>query len=413
MSKWLEADPRSDDIVTSYGRIPAALDRFIAQMPKVEIHLHLEGSVQPATLRDLALKHDIDLPIHDDVSLAALYQFRDFAHFIDIYVSACRCLRAPDDFARVAYEVGVEAARQNTRYLEVHFNPEPHHRKRGISIREQLDGMNAGRERAEREFGVRIRWIADGVRDAESGPASVTQTVEWITALPPDDGVIGLGLGGFEAEGPPELFAADFSVARVAGLHVVAHAGESTGPDWIWRTLRELGAERIGHGVSAIHDPELVRHLAESQIPLEVCPVSNLRTRVVIDPESHPFAALDAAGVLVTVNSDDPPMFGTTLPDEYRFLAATFGYDAPGLARLARNGVVASFLSPTEKAAMLAAFEAECAELMDELGPQGPLQPFGTDVTGLSLGETESETCPRGGPGYTRSIGATARRRSR
>ena len=368
MPPSLYVDSRSDIVITPCGPISAVLDQFIARMPKVEIHLHLEGSVRAVTLRELALKHDIDLPIHDEASLAAFYEFRDFAHFIDIYVAACCCLRTPDDFARIAYEVGVEAARQNTRYLEVHFNPEPHHRKRGISIRDQLDGMNAGRHRAEREFGVRMRWIADGVRDAESGPGSVTQTLEWIAALPPDDDVIGLGLGGFEAEGPPELFAADFAAAKAAGLHVVAHAGETTGPDWIWRTFRELGAERIGHGVSAIHDPELVRHLVKSQIPLEVCPVSNLRTRVVTDPQSHPFAALDAAGVLVTVNSDDPPMFGTTLTDEYRFLAATFGYDAPGLARLARNGVIASFLSPAEKATMLAEFDAEFATIASELG---------------------------------------------
>lgn len=375
MPNWLDVDPRPDDVITPYGPIPAVLDQFIAQMPKVEIHLHLEGSVQAATLRELAVRHDIDLPIHDDASLAAFYQFRDFAHFIDIYIAACCCLRTPDDFARVTYEIGVEAARQNTRYLEIHFNPEPHHRKRGISIRDQLDGMNAGRDRAEREFGVRMRWIADGVRDAESGPGSVTKTVEWIAELSPDDGVVGLGLGGFEALGPPELFADDFAAATAVGLHVVAHAGESTGPDWIWRTLRELGAERIGHGVSAIHDPELVRHIADSQIPLEVCPVSNLRTRVVTDARSHPFAALDAAGVLVTVNSDDPPMFGTTLTDEYRFLATTFGYDAPGLARLARNGVVASFLSTAEKAAMLTAFDAECARLMDALGLERPTNP--------------------------------------
>ncbi len=348
--------------------LPDALDQFIARMPKVEIHLHLEGSVLPRTLRDLARKYDLDLPIHDDASLAAFYQFRDFAHFVDIYMASCFCLRAPEDFARIAYEVGAEAARQNTRYLEIHFNPEPNQRKRKISFRDQLDGMNEGRARAFADFGAEMRWIADGVRDAEIGPASVTQTVEWISGLPDSDGVIALGLGGFEAEGPPELFVADFEAARSAGLHVVAHAGESTGPDFIWSSLRDLGAERIGHGVAATKDPALIQYLAASQVPLEVCPVSNLRTRVVEQADAHPFAALDAAGVLVTVNSDDPPMFGTTLNDEYRFLARTFGYDAAGLARLSRNGVTSSFLPEERKAALLAEFDEEFARLGAELG---------------------------------------------
>ena len=348
--------------------LPEALDKFIARMPKVEIHLHLEGSVLPHTLRDLARKYDVDIPVHDDASLAAFYQFRDFAHFVDVYMASCFCLRAPEDFARIAYEVGAEAARQNTRYLEIHFNPEPNQRKRKIPFRDQLDGMNEGRARALAEFGVEMRWIADGVRDAEIGPGSVTQTVEWISGLPESDGVIALGLGGFEADGPPELFVAEFEAARSAGLHVVAHAGESTGPDFIWTSLRDLGAERIGHGVAAIKDPALVEHLAATQVPLEVCPVSNLRTRVVERDDAHPFAALDAAGVLVTVNSDDPPMFGTTLNDEYRFLTRAFGYDAAGLARLSRNGVTASFLPESRKADLLAAFDAECASLGAELG---------------------------------------------
>ena len=350
------------------AELPDALDQFIARMPKVEIHLHLEGSVLPHTLRDLALKYDLDLPIHDDESLAAFYQFRDFAHFVDVYMASCFCLRAPEDFARIAYEVGVEAVRQNTRYLEIHFNPEPNQRKRKIPFRDQLDGMNEGRARALTDFGVEMRWIADGVRDAEIGPGSVAQTVEWISGLPESDGVIALGLGGFEADGPPERFIADFAAARAAGLHVVAHAGESTGPDYIWTSLRDLGAERIGHGVAAIKDPALVEHLAASHVPLELCPVSNLRTRVVEHPEAHPFAALDSAGVLVTVNSDDPPMFGTTLNDEYRFLARTFGYDAAGLARLSRNGANASFLPDDRKATLLAEFDAEFARLGAELG---------------------------------------------
>jgi aminodeoxyfutalosine deaminase len=347
------------------------LAEFVRRMPKVEIHVHLEGSILPTTMRDLATRHGLDLPVHDDASLAAFYTFRDFTHFVDVYIAACSCLRTPEDFARVAYELGAEAARQNCRYVEAHFNPEPNARKRGLPIRDQLDGMNSGRERARAEFGVELRWIADGVRDAESGPGSVMQTVEWISALPPVDGVIGLGLGGYEVEGPPYLFQDAFAAARAAGLHAVAHAGETTGPETIRATLELLQAERIGHGVSAAQDPALVAHLVERQIPLEVCPVSNLRTRVVPTPEAHPIRDLDAAGVLVTVNSDDPPMFGTTLNGEYQFLVDTFGYGAADLGRLSLNGVRASFLPTDAKTAMLASFESDLAALQVELGLDG------------------------------------------
>jgi aminodeoxyfutalosine deaminase len=357
--------------IAAAGSHARLLAEFVRRMPKVEIHVHLEGSLLPATMRDLAQRHGLDLPIHDDAALAAFYSFRDFAHFVDVYIAACSCLRTPEDFARVAYELGAEAARQNCRYVEAHFNPEPNARKRGIPIRDQLDGMNAGRARALAEFGVELRWIADGVRDAESGPGSVRRTVEWIAGLPASDGVIGLGLGGDEREGPPERFVEAFAAAREAGLRVVAHAGETTGPETIRRTIDLLEAERIGHGIAAAADPALVRTLVERQIPLEVCPVSNLRTRVVAASHLHPVRALDAAGVLVTVNSDDPPMFGTSLTDEYRFLVETFGYGAADLERLALNGVRASFLPDAAKARLLAEFDVEFDSLRVELGLHG------------------------------------------
>ena len=362
--------PRTDPMHPTGTPLPpgtAPLAAFVERMPKVELHVHLEGSILPATMRDLAHRHGLDLPVHDDAALAAFYSFRDFAHFVDVYVAACSCLRTPEDFARVAHELGAEAARQRCRYVEAHFNPEPNARKRGIPFRDQLDGMNAGRARALADFGVELRWIADGVRDAESGPGSVARTVEWITGLPPADGVVGLGLGGHEAEGPPHLFVKAFAAARDAGLHVVAHAGETTGPETIWATLELLGVERIGHGIAAARDPALVAHLAARQIPLEVCPVSNLRTRVVPTPADHPIRALDRAGVLVTVNSDDPPMFGTTLTGEYRFLIETFDYGPADLERLCLNGVRASFLPPQDKTRLAAEFAAEFAALRTEL----------------------------------------------
>jgi adenosine deaminase len=213
-----------------------------------------------------------------------------------------------------------------------------------------------------------MRWIADGVRDSETSPYSVTQTVDWITPLSAQDGVVALGLGGNEVGHPPAPFAADFARARAAGLRTVAHAGETTGHTTVCDSLDLLGAERIGHGVRAAENADLVARLARDRIPLELCPTSNVCTGVVPSFAAHPFRAFDEAGVLVTVNSDDPPLFGTTLTDEFLVLARHWGYDVGGVQRIALNAVDAAFLPETERAAMRAAFEAEFALLRQELG---------------------------------------------
>jgi adenosine deaminase len=343
--------------------IPPALDQFIVAMPKVELHLHLEGSVLPATARELAAKHGRTLPFLEGEDVERSYQFRDFPHFIEAYVASAGCLREPDDFTRVVIDLGQDAARQNIRYLEVFFSPEPHVRTKGLSFDAMLAGMNAGRAEAQCRWGIEMRWIADGVRGAEVGPISVTQTVEWISRLELEDGVIGLGLGGNEVNGPPHLYVEDFAAARASGLHIVAHAGETTGSQTIWDTIHLLQAERIGHGVRAIEDPALVAYLAEHQIPLELCPTSNVCIGVVPAACDHPFRRLDDAGVLVTVNSDDPPLFGTTLTDEYRLLAREFGYDSADLERITLNAVHASFLPAAEKSRLASEIAAECAAL--------------------------------------------------
>ena len=341
-------------------------------MPKAELHLHLEGSVRPRTVLELAAANGVAFPVADEAGLAEFFRFRDFPHFIEGYIAVCGTLRRPADFARIVRELGEDAAAQNLRYVEVHFNPESNVRKRGLAFRAMLDGMNAGRREARERFGVEMRWIADGIRDAETGPASVTQTVDWIVGLDAADGVVALGLGGDEVGFPPAPFAADFGRARAAGLRVVAHAGETTGPETIWDSIRLLGAERIGHGIRAVEDPALVAFLAETGMPLEVCPTSNLRTGVVASLAAHPLPALDAAGVTVTVNSDDPPLFGTTLTEEYRLLARAWGYGADGIERIALNSVRAAFLPGPAKERLLAEFAAEFAALRAALGLPPP-----------------------------------------
>ncbi|MDQ3694854.1 MAG: adenosine deaminase [Chloroflexota bacterium] len=340
-----------------------ALEQFIIEMPKAELHLHLEGAIQPATVLLLAERNRVTLPFTTEAELERFFQIRDFPHFIEVFAVVSKCLLTPDDFTLVVNELGADAARQHIRYLEIHFNPEPHVRRRGLRFDELLAGMNRGRAEVRDRWDVELRWIADGVRDAESGPASVATTVDWITALHPSAGVVALGLGGGEAGYPPNLFIDSFARARAAGLHVVAHAGEATGPETIRDSLDLLKAERIGHGIRAIDEPILVARLARERIPLEICPTSNLRTGVVKSLADHPLRRLDEAGVIVTVNSDDPPFFGTTLTDEYRLLATSFGYGIDDIERIALNAVHVSFLPDVEKRAMVDDFRAAYAGL--------------------------------------------------
>jgi adenosine deaminase len=337
-------------------------------MPKAEIHVHLEGSVRPATLLELARRNGVQPPAEDEAGLREFFRFRDFPHFIEVYIAVCSCLRTPEDFATIVLELGEDAAAQNIRYLEIHFNPETNVRKRGLDFHQMLAGMSRGRSEARERWGVEMRWIADGVRDSETSPFSVTQTVDWIAPLPAKDGVVALGLGGNEVGYPPTAFVADFARAREAGLHTVAHAGETTGYTTICDSLDFLSVERIGHGVRAVDNLVLVERLARDRVPLELCPTSNLCTGVVSSFADHPFRALDEAGVLVTVNSDDPPLFGTTLTDEFLVLARHWGYDADGVQRIALNAVDAAFLPDVEKAHMRATFVEEFAHLRQEVG---------------------------------------------
>jgi len=236
----------------------------------------------------------------------------------------------------------------------------------GVPFETYFDGLTRGRERAEREHGVRMRWVFDIMR-AVADPATLHPKAAYTTGAAIDgmrDGVVALGLAGSEADNPPEPFAPYFERARTAGLRSAPHAGEHDGPRSIWGALRALGAERIGHGVRAIEDPALVAHLAEHEIALEVCPTSNICLGVYPGIAAHPLRRLHEAGAPITVNSDDPPLFNTTLNDEVVRLATDFGLDREVIDTILLNGVRASFLPPDEKRALDAAFRAEMAALL-------------------------------------------------
>jgi aminodeoxyfutalosine deaminase len=293
----------------------------------------------------------------DPDALAAYFEFRDFAHFVEIYLSVVDLIRDADDVRLLTFEVARDLARQRVRYAELTVTPYSHVR-RGIPAPEFCAAIEDARRQAEAELGIVLRWCFD--IPGEAGLAAAEETLGIAVAERPD-GLVSFGLGGPEIGVPRPQFAPYFELARAAGLHSVPHAGETTGPETVWDALRHLGAERIGHGIGAARDPRLLAYLAEHGIPLEVCPTSNVRTRAVPSLAEHPLPLLVEAGVPVTINSDDPPMFGTTLNREYAVAAELLGLDEAGVAGLARAAVAASFLPAPERARLTAEIDAYAA----------------------------------------------------
>ena len=263
--------------------------------------MHLEGSIQPATLIMLAQRNDVKLPVETVSDLQDWFTFRDFNHFIEIYFEISSCLKTSDDYELIAYEFGANMARQNVRYAEATFSPSTHEFSLSIPFDVFFSGLTKGRLRAQTEFGVEIRWVFDIVRDILDVLLN-RRRAEYTLAVAEEgmnNGVVALGLGGGEVGNPPEQYAKWFEKALEAGLHSAPHAGETVGPEGVWGAVRVLGAERLGHGVRSIEDSDLVEYLAERHIPLEICPTSNIRLGVYPDLDSHPLRALHSAGVPV------------------------------------------------------------------------------------------------------------------
>ncbi|MEU2544936.1 adenosine deaminase [Streptomyces roseolus] len=320
---------------------------FIAGLPKAELHVHHVGSASPRIVSELAARHPDSKVPTDPEALADYFTFTDFAHFIEVYLSVVDLVRTPEDVRLLTFEVARDMARQNIRYAELTVTPYSSTR-RGIDERAFMAAIEDARKAAEAEFGTVLRWCFDIPGEAGLEAAEETTRLATTDGVRPE-GLVSFGLGGPEIGVPRPQFKPYFDRARAAGLHSVPHAGETTGPETVWDALRDLGAERIGHGTSSVRDPELLAHLAEHRIALEVCPTSNIATRAVAALDEHPIRAMVDAGVLVTVNSDDPPMFGTDLNSEYAVAARLLDLDERGLAALAKNAVEASFLDPAGK----------------------------------------------------------------
>ena len=336
------------------GELFDQLHAYVHAIPKVELHVHLEGSVAPGTLAALARKwRDHRVP-WTAVDVERWYAFDGYSDFLNAYVLVCDQLRAPEDFYLVTTELGARLADQNVRYAEVTVSPVAHVR-RGISAEQLFAALEAGRRHVEITHDVRLRWcMAAGTR---RGPAAATELVEMVLAHR-SDGVVSVGLAGLETGASRRRFADPFALARDAGLHCVIHAGERAGADSIREAIDVLGAERIGHGIRCLDDPEFVTSLCRAKIPIEVCPTSNVRIGVVPTLEQHPIASLLASGLAVTVNSDDPAMIHSSLSEEYLAVARIAGLPAPALADLARTAVRSAFLDPHDAASLLADLDA-------------------------------------------------------
>ncbi|MCM3807530.1 adenosine deaminase [Streptomyces sp. DR7-3] len=330
------------------------LTTFIAGLPKAELHVHHVGSASPRIVAELAARHPDSKVPADPEALADYFVFRDFGHFIEIYLSVVDLIRDAEDVRLLTFEVARDMARQNIRYAELTVTPFSSTR-RGIPDTAFVEAIEDARKAAESEFGTVLRWCFD--IPGEAGLEAAEETTRIACELGPE-GLVGFGLGGPEIGVPRPQFKPYFDRAIAAGLHSVPHAGETTGPQTIWDALTELRAERIGHGTSAAQDPKLLAHLAEHRIPLEVCPTSNIATRAVAALAEHPLKQMVEAGVFVTINSDDPPMFGTDLNTEYQVAAQLLDLDAAGVAALAKNAVEASFLDAEGKARLSAEIDA-------------------------------------------------------
>jgi aminodeoxyfutalosine deaminase len=333
-----------------------SLEAFISALPKVELHVHLVGSAPAETVLSLARRHpDRGVPTSEE-GLREFYTFRDFPHFIDVYSAVSGLLTEPEDIAELVRGTARNLAAQNVRYAEFQFGPYAFQRM-GMPDAAITEALDAGTRYALAECGVRIGWIIEfpGQSAADHARAALRLALDNSPAA-----LVGFGVGGIEAGRAPHaaVIRDAFQAAHAAGLRCVPHAGETTGAETVWEAVNFLHAERIGHGIRSLEDAALVDYLTERRLPVDVSPTSNVCTRCVPSIGEHPLRDMIEAGLFVTLNSDDPPMFGTSLSNEYLVAGRDLGFSPAELAELAANGVRASFLAEAEKEALLAEIAA-------------------------------------------------------
>ncbi|MEE9207211.1 MAG: adenosine deaminase [Gemmatimonadota bacterium] len=342
-----------------------SLERFIRAMPKVELHVHLEGSIRPETLLVLARRNGVELPGSDVEGLRRWYTFRDFPHFVEIFLTLVQCIQTPDDIEQIATEFLGQQAAQNVKHTEITYTCFTQWVNHDMSYDVQLEALNRAAAHAEREWGISMSYTIDYARHMP--PEDFVGVAEWAVGRQ-GSGVSALGLGGPEVGFPPKLFTEAFEIARRHGLPSAPHAGETMGASSVRGAIEALHADRIGHGVRCLEDPDLVGLLRERQTPLEVCPSSNVCLGVSPSLDKHPLPRLMEEGLYVTINSDDPPMFGTTLTDEFLRTTDVFAFSHETIGELALNAAQASFLPQDRREALVTEMRLEMADLKQEFG---------------------------------------------
>jgi adenosine deaminase len=330
---------------------------WFALVPKIELHLHLEGAIPYDVLWELVKKYGGDSSVKDLPALKDKFVFRDFPHFIESWIWKNRFIREYDDFTLFAAAVARDLAAQNIRYAEVFFTPSDF-RRIGLETQKIAAAIRAGLYKAP---GTSVNLVADFCRDdgVENAARVLTELTE-VRNL----GVIGVTIGGSEQSFPPEPFADVYEKARKLGFHTSAHAGEAAGAASVWGAIKSLKVERIGHGTRIFEDPALADYIVAKQIPLEVCPMSNVKTRVVNSIKEHPVRRYFKRGIIVTINTDDPKMFGNSLAEEYRALQSELGFSLQDIRQIILNGIRASWLPEKEKQVLKSSFITDPAWLI-------------------------------------------------
>ncbi len=326
---------------------------FIQSLPKAELHLHIEGTLEPELMLALAARNGIRLPYDSVEALRAAYDFGNLQDFLDLYYQGMSVLQVEQDFYDLTWAYLERSAAENVRHAEIFFDPQGH-TERGVAFTTVIDGIHRALTDAEVKLGLTSRLILCFLRhlDEDSALATLAQ------ALPYKDRIVGVGLDSSELGHPPEKFERAFARSREEGFRAVAHAGEEGPADYVRGALDALKVERIDHGVRCLEDPALVERLAAGRVPLTVCPLSNLRLCVVDDMAAHPLRRMMELGLFVTINSDDPAYFGGYVNENYAAVQDALGLSRADLAALARNSIEASFLEPEAKRALIAEVDA-------------------------------------------------------
>ncbi|WP_018877606.1 adenosine deaminase [Thioalkalivibrio sp. ALE28] len=332
----------------------------IATLPKVELHLHIEGTLEPELMFALAERNGVELPYASVEDVRAAYQFHDLQSFLDIYYAGARVLLTEQDFYDLTWAYLERCQADHVRHTEIFFDPQTH-TERGVAFATVIDGIRRALADGERELGITSRLILCFLRHLSADAAM--ETLE--TALPWREHIHAVGLDSAELGNPPERFQAVFDRARAEGFSAVAHAGEEGPPEYIWQALDGLQVARIDHGVQAEQDPALMERLARDRIPLTVCPLSNIKLCVFDRLEDHNLKRLMDAGLCVTINSDDPAYFGGYVGENFRATAQALQLGPDDLERLARNAVDAAFLEPEAQQRLHGEIDAWRARLAD------------------------------------------------